>query len=276
MSTIATETWTGADAAAWPAQWTTRVSNTSVVDIQSNAGRLLAQGGAYSECNASLSGMSATADANLLLTFTLASGGEQYAEMYLRQHGTWSAGGSPDDCYSAEVGNDGGNQTLSILKHVSGVQSSLVSDQVFNLKGVTWGTSAWWLRFQTIGTTLRVRVWQDGDPEPTTWDLSTTDSSHATGKAGFQLFNGADSAAKTFTVDDLTISTSSADTRNKRFAAMGWGDLDWIAPTPDGDLTDDGDKEQLLGLWPGFELSDTPPAPSGPNRKQRGKRRDRR
>jgi hypothetical protein len=38
----------------------------------------------------------------------------------------------------------------------------------------------WWLRFRANGTAIRVRRWKDGDSEPGTWDIDTTDSTYST------------------------------------------------------------------------------------------------
>lgn len=43
----------------------------------------------------------------------------------------------------------------------------------------TW----YWFRFRANGTSLRLRVWQDGSAEPSTWDLDATDATYNT--AGF-------------------------------------------------------------------------------------------
>jgi hypothetical protein len=41
----------------------------------------------------------------------------------------------------------------------------------------TLSSSTWyWMRFQLIGTALKVRRWADGDTEPGTWDIEVTNS----------------------------------------------------------------------------------------------------
>lgn len=49
----------------------------------------------------------------------------------------------------------------------------------------------WWVRLRLNGTTVRARFWKDGNPEPGTWDVDTTDSSiSAAGWVGLWIFNG--------------------------------------------------------------------------------------
>ena len=46
---------------------------------------------------------------------------------------------------------------------------------------VSFTSGTWcWVRFRVNGTTLRARIWADGDSEPGTWDCDTTDSTYST------------------------------------------------------------------------------------------------
>lgn len=48
---------------------------------------------------------------------------------------------------------------------------------------------AWyWLRFRVEGTSLRVRAWSDGQPEPTSWTYSGTNASLTGGSAGLYTY----------------------------------------------------------------------------------------
>jgi hypothetical protein len=46
----------------------------------------------------------------------------------------------------------------------------------------------YWMRFRAQGTTLQVRVWPDGTPEPTTWTYSGTSASIAAGSVGVYTY----------------------------------------------------------------------------------------
>ncbi len=60
------------------------------------------------------------------------------------------------------------------------------------------------------------------------------------------------------------------DTAAKRYSMLGSG-LVVLSPVPDGDLTDAGDREDILGLYSGFQIAEeVPPAVS------RGRSRHRR
>ena len=78
------------------------------------------------------------------------------------------------------------NARKRIIKYFNQSFSDLLSE--------TWAGVAqneWWLvRAQYTGTTLRFRAWLDGTTEPTTWDLSTTDSDIASaGWVGLFIFD---------------------------------------------------------------------------------------
>jgi len=92
------------------------------------------------------------------------------------------------------------NNTAVIGKDVSNVFTTLTNP------AFTFSTSNfYWLRFNLIGTTLRLRVWQDGTAEPTTWTATTTDSALASG--GFGLAN--DHATVDAQFDHLTVTNAS-------------------------------------------------------------------
>ncbi len=78
------------------------------------------------------------------------------------------------------------NSTLAIGKLSGGTPSTLDSaSHPFVLGG--W----YWVRFGATGTTIRARVWADGDAEPVAWTLSTTDASFPDGYLGFHLVHAA-------------------------------------------------------------------------------------
>ena len=69
-------------------------------------------------------------------------------------------------------------------KYTSGTSTQIAVTSGKSLAANTY----YWLRFRANGTTISARVWADGDSEPGSWDLSTTDSSiSAAGWSG--MFN---------------------------------------------------------------------------------------
>jgi hypothetical protein len=61
---------------------------------------------------------------------------------------------------------------IRLRKVISSTSSAIVAQT-----GRTFAVDTWyWIRFRANGTALQVRVWPDGDSEPGTWDIDTTDS----------------------------------------------------------------------------------------------------
>jgi hypothetical protein len=89
-----------------------------------------------------------------------------------------------------------GGNTLAIGMDNSGF--STLASASFSYSAGT----AYWLRFQVIGTTLKLRGWADGGSEPGTWNVTKTDSTFASG--GFGLASDSGSATNT-QFDSLTI-----------------------------------------------------------------------
>ena len=68
MTVLATETWTGSNGAAWPAQWSGTLGSGASRTIQGNRGRLTPIPSAWSgDARAYLSGMTATADVDIVV-----------------------------------------------------------------------------------------------------------------------------------------------------------------------------------------------------------------
>lgn len=72
------------------------------------------------------------------------------------------------------------------------------------------GAGVWhWIRLRVIGNTLRCRIWADGSPEPSTWDIEATDNTYTSGFYGI----------------------GAQGNRNGRFAMVGIGTNGEAAPT---------------------------------------------
>ena len=70
---------------------------------------------------------------------------------------------------------------VEIAKLVNGSFSQVASNLSFSYLANTW----YWMRFRLEGTSLKVKVWADGETEPEAWTVETTDSSHSSGYVGF-------------------------------------------------------------------------------------------
>lgn len=92
-----------------------------------------------------------------------------------------SMNGSLETAYVAyfrPVGN-----TVEINRFLNGAWSFVASAPFPNDPGV-----GYWMRFRAEGTTLRVRVWAHGAPEPATWLITATDTGIASGAVGQYVY----------------------------------------------------------------------------------------
>jgi len=48
-----------------------------------------------------------------------------------------------------------------------------------------------WVRFRVEGTSLKVKIWQDGKTEPHTWQIRATDTSFTSGQIGVKTVRNA-------------------------------------------------------------------------------------
>lgn len=224
MATLATESWTGANGAAWPAQWTTGAANTGVADIQGNQGRITSANVAYTPgAKAYLSGITATRDLDVVvdISFTAPSS-EQYCYVMLRSADA-TAGNTPASGYVFQIQPHADG--VNIGKQVGGVETDL------NATDAT--TSGWTanvakrFRFQAIGNTLRFREWAPGGTEPATWAATITDSSlsAATGKVYLQLGSGGDGVSRAVLFDNLTVTDGAAPAGTVAASLSGAGTL---------------------------------------------------
>lgn len=58
----------------------------------------------------------------------------------------------------------------------NGSTFTTIAGATISISSGTWC----WVRFRVNGTALRARIWADGDSEPGTWDVDTTDSTYST------------------------------------------------------------------------------------------------
>lgn len=95
----------------------------------------------------------------------------------------------------------GGAKPLNIGKKAGGSFTLLANGAV----PFTFATSTfYWFRFRVKGIDLYARSWQDGQPEPTLWQASATDSSIASGGVGL-FANATTISADTF--DSFAVQT---------------------------------------------------------------------
>jgi Right handed beta helix region len=184
----------------WPSTEIIAGGSGTVIDIQSNAGRMnpIGTGAVSGLCRAvALSGTFADTDCSFLIT--MSNIGEQYHTIVIRGDGLWTgSGGDPLNGYAFVIWKDSaGVGQFSYVPLTAGVRGT----------GTTiaknWLTGQWSVRLQAVGTTIRGRAWQG--TEPGTWDISVTNSTHAAGKIQISAASTGAAIAKPVLFDNLIV-----------------------------------------------------------------------
>jgi hypothetical protein len=198
---VFTETFPGANGSAWDAsRWTVNTGTTASMDIQSGGGRMTFQNVSGARAQA-IATMSKYADTDTVASFKYSSTSPRgYFYLFARGSGDWTSGYG-NAGYFVQVTND--ITTVQLWKSEGGVTTSLASQA-----GVATVTSAkQWIRFRVQGSTLSVKVWTDGTPEPANWELTTTDAS-ITGPGVLQVKwarGGTATAGRDIVLDDIKV-----------------------------------------------------------------------
>lgn len=124
-----------------------------------------------------------------------------------------------EDCYFVDTSLT----KFKISKYVSGSATDLISKDFY-----TESNKNYWMRFQTVGTTIRAKIWAENAIEPAEWKVSITDSSLSSGYCGFGDFF----ASVDFEVDYFSVGTVSdsavfppASWQAEKFGYVGGTDL---------------------------------------------------
>ena len=234
-----TESWTGANGAAWPAAWTTNSANGSAT-IASNTGRMAFTDTTGAYARAVLTGVPPTTDTEVLTSYQWSSNTAQAVlNVYLRGSGGWQNPNRPRTGYGLNLVSTTG--TITIQRNVNGTLTNLRT--VAGGQAVT--TARQWLRFRVDGQDVMFRTWRDGTTEPSTWTSTLSDSSiPGAGQLYLtHLRNSTNNAAKNLTLDDLVLTELLAVDTTPPSAPTGLGatsddsgtqvDLAWTAATDD-------------------------------------------
>lgn len=212
MATLATESWTGSNGAAWPAQWTTNVPAGAAVDIQNNKGRIQSPATAYTRgARAFLSGMQQFANVEVLVDVSFNNPKiEQYPVIGIRcSGGVWPGGNDanmPKDGYLLELYPNSNSWEVK-----SGFSTNSISGtQIFAFTaGVTYR-----IRYSAVGSQVAVKIWDATQAEPAqyNWTATSVAESH---RGGVILLSssGASSTAAVMTLDNLVVTDMNVQTR---------------------------------------------------------------
>lgn len=195
LTVLFADTFTGTTGDPWsPSLWpTTSATGTSFADINANRGRVVAQGGANVRIR-KVASMANAENVDILYSWTRRSTGEFYSNVQAR---------SNRSDYGAHTGYllEISDTDLDLIRAVAGVQTNLGN------AAKTWTVNQeYQLRFQLYDTILRARAWATGAPEPSTWDIDTTDPTIPTGGLQVMHFNGGSGSAKTADYGEITVS----------------------------------------------------------------------
>ena len=195
MATLATESWTGSNGAAWPAQWVTGQTGTgSAATIQGNKGRLASgtQGG-YSGASRISRRLNITAPTNVDVSGTWTpDANEPYGAVAVRADNTIDTG----DGYYLLLNKSG---TLELAVIVGYSSTTLGTFSFAASSSTTYG-----FRLRAVGSLIQARVWSG--TEPATWNVSVTDTAvTGSGAVGFTVVCGNATVAHAIDFDDLLV-----------------------------------------------------------------------
>lgn len=91
--------------------------------------------------------------------------------------------GGTENLYAGYYRHASGN--LEIAKYVNGTYTQLVAQSMAIQQGKWYS-----LRMQAEGSSIRLKIWDIEEPEPSNWALQTTDTSISNGYAGLWDFDG--------------------------------------------------------------------------------------
>jgi hypothetical protein len=97
----------------------------------------------------------------------------------------------PRDGYTAVISHTtagAAKWTLNRVVNAGGTGTLTLGGGTLLASGAA-GTS-WWIRLDVQGTQVRVRYWQAGTTEPSTWQASVADSQWATGRPALGVYVG--------------------------------------------------------------------------------------
>lgn len=139
----------------------------------------------------------------------LAAGGSQMAYFVARRVSNGS-----DYLGRLRLSNDN-TVRLQAFQEVGGTATAIGTEKT--VAGLTQSTSSYiWLRGQVVGTnptTIRLKAWADGQPEPASWIYSFTDSTaglQAPGGLGLRTYlsSAATNAPVVFSFDDFLVTSA--------------------------------------------------------------------
>lgn len=205
MAILATETWTGTNGAAWPAQWAGGITGTGTNKIQSNAGAMaVSAAGVNAQYISTMTAVSA-------VDYTCTLSGSALAGQAGLSIGTFAGDFFVDSGYTLAV--QFANQQLQIYStDATDTTNTLLATQAFTLvAGTTYN-----VRLRRVGAIISGKVWTG--TEPASWTITATATNvYGTGQVHL---SGQSASAVTFTFDNLTVTDATSTPTSITSAAV--------------------------------------------------------
>lgn len=237
---LLTKAWgTADDGSAWTTQGTT-----SNFAVDGTAGTILAPAAGSSSSARLLDLTEADTDLRARVRFDTAQNGLSWVNAISRA----LPGGVE---YRGRVRVGATSLYAGIYQTASGGQTAVVPE--VRIPGLVPTPNTWYrIRTNVRGfspTTIKMKVWVDGTPEPATWTIAATDSTPAlqtAGGSGFQVFtNSSASYPTTWSVDDVVVNPANLPP----VASFAVNCNLRVACAVDGSASADGDGSVVAMSW---------------------------
>jgi hypothetical protein len=199
MAVLATDTWTGTTGASWAAQWSTPTTSGTAL-ISNNKGALTPSGNGYKNTRVFLTGLAVRADTEVYVEVTAPSPlDETYVDISVRaqQNAEYYPSG-----YYVRFAPAAGNWYVFTGSGTSETNGTTIPFTY--TAGATYG-----IRIQVVGTTINARMWNLTGAEPTTWGVTKTDTTYATGYVAIGAQSGV-STNPSALVDNMSVNDTIA------------------------------------------------------------------
>lgn len=213
MAVLFSETWAGANGAAWPAAWQAQANQNGPATIQSNAGQLVAPASSNTAARQQTVNNLPAGDLDVTLLITVPNGQADFTIGIAWRADTGSDPGAPPGSRMFPANGQSlrldTNGNLYLYRQNNNTLTVITASPT-NV-GASVGVGPRNLRLQQVGTTIRVKVWNQGAAEPAGWQLSATDAGAFTSAGRLSLavaagFGSTTAASQTVQFDTLTVS----------------------------------------------------------------------
>ncbi|MEZ5092128.1 lamin tail domain-containing protein [Nocardioides sp.] len=201
---VAFDDFDGADGSAWSNAWATEDLDPSLIELQGGQGHLSIGPGAGTFARGKLIEPAKQADGTLLASYTWGDGtvlGK--LSFWLRAGGGWKNAFRPANGYGVTLRS---RSTTVLLQRAT--NSGLATIGSTSGAQVTTPGVKQWIRFQVVGSTVRVRIWNDGTPEPSGWEVAATNTQVTAPGRVYVAGYGGRTATKSIFVDDVALSAN--------------------------------------------------------------------